>query len=309
MLAVPSYTKILTLGSSYTENALVGSVSIQEKVDGSLFAFGINEQGTVVYRSKGVAVTKEVHANMFDKAVEFLDRNSFLWNLQAFGEKDIYFYCEFLNSPKHNVLHYDRTPKNNLVLFDVLQDGKWQDYETILNYANDLEIDAIPQFYVGEANREKIAELLTTPSYLGREITEGVVIKNYGQNIILGGNVFPLFTKYVRESFKERHVVEWKDKKSAAGDVNQYIASFGTEARWQKAVIHLRESGLLVNAVQDIAPLINEVKRDLIEEEQENIKNFLFKLYIDDITRHSIRGLPQWWKNKLLENLNEVSVD
>lgn len=54
MKTVPSYQKILTLGSNFTENALIGEVIIQEKIDGSLFAFGVNEDGQVVTRSKGV---------------------------------------------------------------------------------------------------------------------------------------------------------------------------------------------------------------------------------------------------------------
>lgn len=33
MKSVPGYTKVLTLGSAYTENALVGDVVVQEKVD------------------------------------------------------------------------------------------------------------------------------------------------------------------------------------------------------------------------------------------------------------------------------------
>ena len=53
MKHIPHYTKVLTLGSSYTENALVGDVIIQEKVDGSQFRFGINEDGELLFASKG----------------------------------------------------------------------------------------------------------------------------------------------------------------------------------------------------------------------------------------------------------------
>jgi len=39
MKAIPSYGKILTLGSAMSENALVGKVFVQEKIDGSQFGF------------------------------------------------------------------------------------------------------------------------------------------------------------------------------------------------------------------------------------------------------------------------------
>lgn len=47
MKLVPSYTKVLTLGASYTEEALTGHVVLQGKVDGSQFGFGLNEDGNV----------------------------------------------------------------------------------------------------------------------------------------------------------------------------------------------------------------------------------------------------------------------
>jgi hypothetical protein len=72
MKAIPSYGKILTLGSAFTENAIVGNVSIQEKIDGSLFAFGLNEDKEVVMRSKGAILTEDDHAQMFDEAVAYI---------------------------------------------------------------------------------------------------------------------------------------------------------------------------------------------------------------------------------------------
>ena len=76
---------------------------------------------------------------------------------------------------------------------------------------------------------------------------------------------------------------------------------FKTEARWEKALIHLKEKGELENSVRDIGKLIKEVQKDIKEEESEYIKNHLYKIFIKDILQTAIRGLPEWYKNQLLE--------
>lgn len=35
----------------------------------------------------------------------------------------------------------------------------------------------------------------------------------------------------------------------------------------------------------------------------ESIKNHLYARFIEEILRVSVRGLPEWYKNKLLENI------
>ena len=202
MKAVPGYGKILTIGSAMTENALVGHVVIQEKVDGSLFRFGVNEDGEVTAGSKGqIFHDLDGAPQMFIEGAQYI--KSIEEKLKKMNIKDVYFYCEYLQKPKHNTLKYDKIPKNHLVLFDCLMNGGWVNYKDLQKIANSLDIDMIPVLYAGLATTETIKDLLTTQSYLGGQTVEGVVIKNYDQTIMLGGHVFPLFTKYVREAFKE----------------------------------------------------------------------------------------------------------
>lgn len=322
MKTIPHYTKILTLGSAYTENALVGEVVVQEKVDGSQFRFGINEDGELQIASKGVNIVPVEDGDdllnvqkMFKPAVKHILK---IENRISTFPTDTYFYAETLSKPKHNVLKYERVPKNNMVLFDVLEKGRWVDRNRLEVIAGTMEIDVIPELYVGIIERKRInlggggykssaidfikRIIETTPSFLGNEKVEGIVIKNYNQTILLGGNVFPLFTKYVREAFKERHDVEWKIRKPK-DSLEEYIKGFQNEARWQKAILHLKERGLLTNSPKDIGALIRLVQEDIKEEESENIKNFLFNKFMKDIIRRSVRGLPEWYKEKLLENL------
>ena len=312
MKYLPSYTKILTLGSSRTENALIDEVVIQEKIDGSQFKAGVNEDGELLIRSKGCKLEPIVEdgeliniQKLFIPAVKhILSIETKLKQLP----RDTYLYCETLYKSKHNVLHYEKTPKNNIVLFDALVGGKWVVRKELKEIAKTLEIDLIPELYRGKVDINKIKELLKTQSYLGKELIEGVVIKNYNQNITLGANIYPLFTKYVRETFKELHSVEWKTKRPK-DNLQNYINGFKSEARWQKAIIHLKEKELLESSPKDIGKLILEVQRDIKEEEKENIKNYLYKLYVKHILRKSTQKLPEWYKEQLLKNLNENKIN
>ncbi len=287
MKVVPTYGKILSLGSAFTENALIGPVIIQEKIDGSLFAFGINEHKQIVMRSKGAMLDFDNYAEMFKEAVEYI--KSIEDVLVDNFETDTYFYCEYLQKPKHNTLSYTSIPKNHLVLFDVVKKGQYLPRGDLELCATKLNIDIIPELWTGDLGvylREKNekgysspgdflkAMTETTTSYLGKEIIEGVVIKNYTQTILLGGNVFPLFTKFVREAFKERHDADWKIRQPK-DTLQNYIDGFKADARWQKALIHAKEKEMLTNSPKDIGPLIKLIQEDIKEEETQNIKDFL----------------------------------
>lgn len=311
---LPHYTKVINLGNAYTENALVGDVIVQEKIDGSQFRFGIDENDDLIIGSKGCILRPVQQEDgqignvdkLFRPAVEhlILDGDALFLTKKQKNIKSIFFYAETLFRPKHNVLKYEKTPKNNIVLFDVLIDGKWGIREDLEYWANIINVDVIPELYRGKADINKIKELLQTKSYLGGEVVEGVVIKNYKQTLLLGGHVFPLFTKYVREAFRERHNCEWKDKKPKH-NLQAFIDSFKSEARWQKAIIHLKEKRQLETSLRDIGKIILEVQKDIKEEETDTIKNRLYNLFIKNILRASTRGLPIWYKKKLLKNVED----
>ena len=319
MKMLPKYCKVLTLGSSRTERALCGSVVLQEKVDGSMFRFGINEDGEVSCGSKSVSFEPGHCEKMFKLGVDYVE--SITKSIELGIDKDTYFFCEYLQKEKHNVLKYDRVPKNNLVLFDVMRNGEWIgiDRKTLEEYADYLGIDVVPELWRGEIEIQRVGAgekfdrtkgythldflknmIHQNMSFLGGVPIEGVVIKNYRENIDVGGVLFPLFTKYVREEYKEAHNSEWK-MRSPKGSMQEYIDGFCNEARWQKAVQHLKEKDELEQSPRDIGKLIAEVQNDIKKEEMDNIKDFLYKNFIKDITRRSVRGLPEWYKELLIK--------
>ena len=48
---------------------------------------------------------------------------------------------------------------------------------------------------------------------------------------------------------------------------------------------HLSESGQLTNTPKDIGMLIKEIERDLIEEEEQNIRTFLWNNFKGEVIR------------------------
>jgi hypothetical protein len=120
---LPRYTKVLTLGASYTENALVGDVVLQEKVDGSQFRFGLNEDKAIVLGSRSVNYEGYNVDGMFKLVVDYIQ--GLEKQIVTDFLPDTYFFSEYLMKEKHNVLQYERVPLNNLMLFDCLEQGRF----------------------------------------------------------------------------------------------------------------------------------------------------------------------------------------
>jgi hypothetical protein len=300
MEQVPSYTKIFVLGEAHTESVFKGDVSLQEKVDGSQFPFGINERGEMVFRSKNKVMDFEFYDQMFGAAVDHL--KTIKDKLEKNVKPDTYFYCEYLRAPKHHTLSYDRHPTNHLMLFDVITGGRWINPDQLDMWAEILDVDAVPRLHYGPADLNTLTELLKQDSYLGGEQIEGVVIKNYYQLQELGSKVIPTFAKYVRPQFKER-LSKNPEFKRGKDVITDFVDSFRTEARWHKAVQHLEESGELERHMKDLPRLIAAVHQDVIEEEETAIKDFLYSHFIRRINATAIKGLPEWYKGWLMESL------
>jgi hypothetical protein len=208
--------------------------------------------------------------------------------------------CEFLNKPKHNTLAYARIPAGNLVLFDVMIGP-----ETYLSPAKKIEeawflgLEPIPNFWHGEAalSNEWLNVLLAKESILGGCKVEGIVIKNYDKftvdkKIMIG--------KFVSKEFKEKHQHQWKQSNPGAKDVVQHlVTSLKTDARWNKAIQHLRDAGQLTETPADIGKLIKEIQADIQKEEQEEIMTFLFNHFWQQVARGVVAGFPEFYKKQL----------
>jgi hypothetical protein len=310
MHGVPYYPKILAIGQAPIAEIFKSEVEVTEKIDGSSFAFGVSADGEVVCRSKGRQIDFVSDHDLFARAMQYVDENKEL--ILSVLEPDTYVYGEYLSKPKHNTLTYNRIPTNHIMVFGCLTGGVFvSNYNELSRLSALLKLETVPLLYHGKVNHvAQLQELLEHESVLGGPKIEGFVVKNYSPEVQwwLGGQVVPAFGKFVSEGFKEKHIKAWKESgNSLTGQLDTLVNAFRTEARWRKAIQHLRDNGALQIAPQDIGPLLKEIEHDLIEEEADFIKNKLYKMYIDTIVRATKRGFPEWYKEQLL--LGTVSID
>ena len=300
---VPSFSKVFALGGQNVEDLLERSVHVKEKVDGSQFGFCYDrERGEVLCRSRNQQLVVDHPDEMFRGAVEHV--RSMEDQLRRIDE-DVVFYGECLRKPKHNMIPYGRVPRNHIALFAVYWPRKHlmlMDDPILGSYADLLDVDRVPELLpLGTYDVKDIEKLLETESFLGGGKIEGVVVSvSEPWYWAAAGVQYPArFGKLVRPEFKERLNRDWKKENTSKGKLQAYINSFAAEPRWDKAVQHLRDDGTLLNDPKDIGVLMREVHRDIEEEHAEEIKEFLYRLFIKDVKRSATRGLPGWYKGRL----------
>lgn len=291
-----SYPKVYGLGHAALTDLLGDDVVVQEKVDGSQFSFGVFE-GVVRVRSKGKEFPFDAPEQMFAKAVEWVVGN------KDRLRPDHTYRGEYLLKPLHNTLAYDRIPKNHIVIFDINHgEEKYFTPEALLIECARLDLEAMPLLYRGpgvDVTLGFCGVLLEIVSFLGGQKIEGIVIKNYSR---FGKDGKVLMGKHVSEDFKEVHSETWKSENPSKTDFIIALANkYKTTARWNKAVQHLKEAGVLAHCPTDIGKLIIEAKKDLRSECAEEIKQQLFDYFIPKIERNLVHGLPEWYKKDLLE--------
>jgi hypothetical protein len=290
------YPKVRTVGHRDIANLLVGEVVVQEKVDGSNFSFGTTREGKLFAWSRTQELDLDKPDGMFAAAVEHVKECA------PALKRGVICRCEYLQKPKHNVLAYDRVPKNHLVLYEIenvdAQGNVIQitDRDSLELTAVGLGIDVVPELWRGEIGPDAFPNLVKnwhlTDSFLGGQKVEGVVIKNFHQTDERSGATY-LVGKVVRPEFKEVHKHQVKlDKPDPVSIIG---ARCGGPARWQKAVQALTEKGELTGSMEDIPKLMRYVQLDVATEEEDDIK----EAYRKNVLGCTTKGLPEWWKQKL----------
>lgn len=300
---IPSYPSIYALGHKFLGELFSGPVIIEEKVDGSQFSFGLFRDG-VKFRSKGQEIHPGGPEKMFNNAISaVLD----IQNTRGLVPGWTY-RAEYLSKPKHNCLTYGRVPEKFLVLFDVMTDPG-EHYLNPLQKREEAErlgIDCTPCFYAGSKFTTLLPEtdlsVSLTPffereSFLGGCRIEGIVVKNYNH---FGPDKHILVGKFVSPQFKEKHVGDWKQANPTKADIEErLVAEMTSEARWRKAIQHLTEKALITGTPQDIGPIMKEAAADILKEEEDYIKDALFKHFAPKIVRGATAGIPAFYKKEI----------
>lgn len=272
---------------------------VQEKIDGSQFSFTF-EGGQLECRSKGQKINLD-DPGMFRPAVDAIKAMAEAGRLSTDA---IVYQCEFLAKPKHNVLAYGRIPKNHLVLFDTYQKGsKYCPPAVVHSVAIYLGLEPVPILFEGTRHLFGIpsnSQLLEKESVLGGVKIEGYVIKNYGQEHPEAPG-HPMTAKVVSPQFKERQQRGKPEKLPGEDPMAHLVNALTTEARYLKAIQHLKERGELSNDMSDIPKLMKEVGLDLHAEETDWLKEELFKQFSKPIFSQVQKGVVNFYKNILVE--------
>lgn len=294
-MTVPSYNEIFHVAHKAISEMWNEPVEIQEKVDGSQISFMLNDNGELEIRSKGQQLHEDAPSSkMFQEAIDSIKERADL-----LGRGQIW-RGEYLRTAKHNTIRYDRTPKDHIAIFDIeLSLGDFASVQQRSEMASFIGYETVPTLFTGiwDLDLAELKSFLEADAFLGGSKVEGVVAKCYTK--FYGGK--PMMGKLVSDAFKEVHNKEWKKGNPTKKDViEQLIDRYRTEARWRKAIQHLREKGELTNSPRDIGPLLKEISQDVLKEEEESIKEELFKLAWPQISRGLGREFPQWYKDDYL---------
>ena len=298
------FPKVLGLGQPLLAEIFDDPVDLSSKIDGSQCRINLTESN-VQCGSKNVDIAD---TKMFDLAYQQADR---IWNEKVwwtFGD-DITLFTEFLNKPKHNVLKYDRVPKNSLYVFGALIDGKHLSTEELIELATELDIEP-PHIIASQVkinNPEDLNEYLETESVLGGTKVEGIVIRNsyksYPPLLVstMAFTNYPLVGKLVRDDFKERLQKEWSTKKQRETPLAKVSTEFFTDARFNKAINHLNDAGKITYEMNNLKDIIPEFYSDLIDEERQEIMELALDDFWRQLKRKSDNFVVKEWKRYLVE--------
>ena len=301
-----TYPKVYAMGHAGIRDLLLDEVLVEEKIDGSQFSFGVfpdatTGEPTLKVRSKGAVMIIDAPEKLFSAAVDTAKR--LLPDLRLGWT----YRTEFLAKPKHNVLCYTRVPRQHLILFDINTGQEaYLSYREKLDEAVRLGLDLVPLLHHGRLETlDFFRSFLDRESVLGGQKVEGVVVKNYAR---FGLDGKALMGKFVSEEFKEVHAGAWREANPTTKEVVQrIIEEYRSPARWQKAVLRLREAGQCEQSSRDIGPLLRLAQADVVEECQAEIKERLWAYAKDHILRGISAGLPQWYKEQLLKQQFETT--
>ena len=295
---INGYSEVYNFGHKAVSDIFKSEVTVEEKVDGSQFSFG-RIDGKYFCRSKGKDQTGPT-----DKL--FLRAKAGTENLPL---NDGWIYRgECIDKPKHNTLVYERVPNNHVIIYDI--DTADQCYLTYVDKKAEAErigLECVPLLFSGKVEKmDELKDLLNGTSVLGGSM-EGIVIKAYDQ---FDQRKKVVMAKIVRDDFKEKHSREWKNSNPSGLDkIGQIAQEFCTEARWRKAIEHLRDNGQLAGDVTDIGNLLKEIQLDMLKECKDEILDKLWKWAWPHIGRAATRGFPEWYKARLLETVNLEEIE
>jgi len=306
------YQKIIASFKPEVQPIWDGDIIVEEKIDGSQFRIEIDDKGNIQCGSR----TQELGMldSMFKKGVD--EMVEVFKDYKAPAGTLTYIYGEYLSKPKQNAIPYARTPKHYIIIFDVQENKRWLRPKEKEEFAMQFDLEAVPVLWEGDGKEftaEVQEKILKQPSILGHQAgfnhIEGFVIKTYDRFYNLNeypqykNSDFPwLSCKVVNDEFKEKNKEENPNRGQKLQDLKD---AYRTEARVLKAIQYCRDRGELKGDLSDLQFIIPRMSEDIVEENKEDIKNALWKMFGKEIVGYALKIAPEVYKKVLYEEVKQ----
>lgn len=295
------FANIYTVGDRETVDLFRGEVTITEKIDGSFFGFGLDDNEKLAFRSRGTTIQPNTEGGIFGKTVQALIKREEIIRKLSENNPGIIFFGEAVSKPKHNKLVYETCPEGNIVLWGGRINNNLIEYAVLQGIARELQLPITQKIDVKLLTVENLkAVIQDTPSMLGGKM-EGVVIRSHDYTDIHYG--LPIHAKLVGAAFREKMNDSVKSKKPKLEEIFKSFDDVAKEARWQKAIQHLAEENRLSGSLGDIGPLMGELAKDFKNDSNDDVKELLYKIFAPDIIKHIQNGFAQWYKDELTKDM------
>jgi hypothetical protein len=281
---------------------------IEEKIDGSQFSMILNDNNTLSFYNKKSLINNT--NTTFMKTISMLKFN--FENKNILNPNYIY-HGESVCKLKHNVVVYERTPKNYFICYDIfdISTKTFLSPELKKTELDRVGLEMVPiLFYNQDPNispYDKCKELISQieenniKSYLGGT-PEGIVLKHHAFKQHDKTSATKL--KYVTTIFKERHQTKQPKFEASADDfLEQLGKSFSTEARFQKAYQHLVENERIDSTNvkrNDLDKIIGELGFDFDKEYKEEMMLLLWVEFSPIIKKYARENVGRWFTDNFL---------
>ena len=279
---------------------LTNRIIIQEKVDGSQFTVYKDRNNQLHYYNKN----KERDG----KGKPFLNAFLSIQGKEDMFEVGYFYHGEAMTSRLTNTNEYERVPNCFWIIYEIVrEDNTVLSPEEMEIALKDTPFETVKIFY--DNKHEEPTDLTVVVDKIMKDIEnkrlvsglggipEGCVVKVI--NVLKKDKYSTTRYKYVREEFQEaNHTKKKRLPQVSDQDFIQELGSiYNTDARFQKAIQHLQERNCWKDNIEKNIPgLVDELDRDLIKEELDEIKNLLFIRFWPEISKASRAGLQDFLK-------------
>lgn len=154
-------------GEDFLNKLFTMNVAIYEKFSGSSFSFEIRNKKIYFYRKDNSKPLNKIDRTInryYEQPISYITniKSKILLSLPEYHR----FNFEYFPNKMPNYISYDKLPKNNLILMNIVvksEDDKnikiINDIETIKEYAEMLNVNSFPIFFNGKLNNEQIFKI------------------------------------------------------------------------------------------------------------------------------------------------------